>query len=288
MAAVSTICRPFHGFVSLLAAPDDHRRPAMMAGMHWDVGTYATTFSFVARGGDDLLALISAQPRERVLDLGCGTGRHVAALAAAGVDVLGADLDPAMLAAAAVEHPGLRFVAVDARELSLAALGAGEPFDAVLSNAALHWMQPQDLVLRNVRGVLRPGGRFVAEMGGAGNIAALDAALRGALADVGLADPPVPANFFPTVGQEAALLEAAGFRVEAAWWFRRPSPLPEGTTAADWTRLFRAPVWDAVADDVRDRLAAAVDARAAAAGLHGPDGSWTADYCRLRFVAVAA
>lgn len=255
--------------------------------MQWDAGTYATTFGFVASGGDDLLPLLQARPRERVLDLGCGTGRHAAALAASGVSVVGADLDPAMLAAAGAAHPEVRFVAVDARELTLAALGAGEPFDAVLSNAALHWMQPQDLVLRNVRGVLRPAGRFVAEMGGAGNIAALDAALRGGLADIGRPQVAVPTNFFPTLGQEAALLEAAGFRVEAARWFRRPSPLPPGTTAADWTRLFRAPVWDAVPEPARDALAEAVDARAAGAGLLAADGTWTADYCRLRFVAVA-
>jgi SAM-dependent methyltransferase len=259
----------------------------MAHAMRWDADAYATTFSFVAAGGDELLGLLGAGPGELVLDLGCGTGRHAGALARAGVRVVGADADPAMLAAAAAAHAQVRFVLVDARELSLDRLGSGEPFDAVLSNAALHWMQPQDLVLRNVRAVLRPGGRFVAEMGGAGNIAALDAALRGGLAEVGLGELQVPANFFPTVGQESALLEAAGFRVEAARWFRRPSPLPAGTTAADWTRQFRAPVWDAVAVEAREALRAAVNARADAAGLRGSDGSWIADYCRLRFVAVA-
>jgi len=251
----------------------------------WDAREYDSTFGFVGRYGDDVLTVLAARPGERVLDLGCGTGRHAALLAAGGVAVTALDADPDMLAAARREHPEVSFVMADATSFDLADLGAKEPFDACFSNAALHWMTPQAAVLANVRRVLRDDARFVAEMGGAHNIEALDASLRLALADLSL-DVDVPSNYFPTVGQQATALETAGFRVEQATWFRRPTALEPGTTAADWTRHFRSRVWSSVADSSHGDLAEAVDRRAAERGLHTASG-WIADYCRLRFTATA-
>ena len=255
-----------------------------MNGNQWQAEDYDRRFAYVSRLGDDLLELLGPVAGLRVLDLGCGTGRHAAALADKGAHVVGIDADEGMLAKARTDHPNVRFVHLDADRLSLAAIGTPMPFDVCLSNAALHWMTDQEQALRNVRSVLRGGARFVAEMGGAGNIATLDAALRGALQDLGLADVRVVRNYFPTVGQQAALLELCGFRVELAAWFPRPTPLAEGDTAADWTRHFRASTWNAVPVDRHDDLARAVDRRAVS--LHTADG-WFADYCRLRFVAIA-
>jgi hypothetical protein len=134
----------------------------------------------------------------------------------------------------------------------------------------------------NVRGVLVEGGRFIAEMGGDGNIAAL----RGALAQQGLAGVEVPRNLFPTIGRQAGLLDAAGFRVAQASWFRRPTPVDAGSTAADWTRHFRATAWAQVPEQQRAAVGVRVDEPAHAAGLRDC-GRWVADYCRLRFVALA-
>jgi trans-aconitate methyltransferase len=254
----------------------------------WDAAVYDARFGFVARSGDALLDLLELRPGLGVLDLGCGTGRHAGMLAERGAHVVGLDLDVDMLATARVAHPGVRFVQGDATRFSLADLGAREPFDACLSNAALHWMTPQDLVLANVRGVLADGAPFVAEMGGAGNIARMDSALRAALGGMGLAQVDVVTNFFPTVGAEAALLEAAGFRVEEMAWFERPTPLGPGTSPADWTRQFRAATWDSVPADLHADLAQRIDAHAESSGLHAAEGGWVADYCRLRFRAVAA
>ena len=163
-----------------------------------------------------------------------------------------------MLARARIEHPEVTFVEADATLFDLGTLGAQRPFDGCLSNAALHWMTDQASVLRNVRAVLRSGAPFVAEMGGAGNIAALDESLRAALDDLGLGEIPIPANHFPTVGQQSTLLEAAGFRVEHAMWFPRPTPLHPGTTAAGWTRQFRTAVWDAIPSTSHPALERAV------------------------------
>jgi SAM-dependent methyltransferase len=250
----------------------------------WHAEDYDSRYGFVSRLGDDLLELLGPVSGMRVLDLGCGTGRHAGELASRGADVVGLDADASMLDRARREHPGARYVQMGADVLSLPALGATSPFDACLSNAALHWMTDQEEVIRNVRSVLREGGRFVAEMGGAGNIATLDAALRSGLQDLGLAGIRVVRNYFPTVGQQSILLESCGFRVDLAAWFPRPTRLAEGDRASDWTRHFRAATWRAVPEDRHAELARAVDARATS--LCRSDG-WYADYCRLRFVAVA-
>lgn len=257
-----------------------------VAGNSWDAAAYDTQFGFVGRYGDEVLTLLNATDEDRVLDLGCGTGRHAAQIAEAGASVIGLDADQHMLEKAFADHPGIRFVRADATAFTLDDLGTAEPFTACFSNAALHWMTPQDAVLRNVRSVLETGGRFVAEMGGAGNIAALDGSLHAALQDLGLPNIDVHANHFPTVGEEASLLEESGFRVEFATWFRRPTPLEPGSTAADWTRHFRADTWAQVGPEAAPELAALVDSHAAERGL-STDSGWIADYCRLRFVAIA-
>jgi trans-aconitate methyltransferase len=256
-----------------------------MSSNPWNAEEYATTFGFVARYGDDVAALLDIQSGQRVLDLGCGTGRHASLLAEAGAVVTGLDADAGMLEMARREHPAIAFVQADATAFSLDDLGADVPFDACFSNAALHWMTPQAAVLANVRAVLRPGARFAAEMGGAQNIAALDESLRLALADLAL-DISVPRNYFPTVGEQASALENAGFRVDYALWFERPTPLAAGTTAADWTRHFRAMVWTEVPTGRHDELARAIDRHAEQRGLRS-GSNWQADYCRLRFLAVA-
>lgn len=258
-----------------------------MTGNAWDAAAYDSRFGFVSHHGDDLLELLAPSPGEAILDLGCGTGRHAGILHARGAGVVGMDADEDMLAAARLAHPHVPFVRADAVSFGLADLGVDRPFDACVSNAALHWMTPQKAVLRNVRAVLGEGARFVAEMGGAGNIARLDASLRAALEDLGLGGAPVVTNYFPTVAEQSVALESAGFRVEYMRWFRRPTPLGPGTTAADWTRHFRATTWASVPGGRHAELAAAVDAQAAERGLHDADG-WTADYCRLRFVAIAS
>jgi trans-aconitate methyltransferase len=257
-----------------------------VANNAWDAVEYDSTFGFVARHGDALVDVLDPRPGERVLDLGCGTGHHAAEIASRGALVVGMDLDDSMLAKACSDHPGVRFVRADGAAFGLTDLGVHDPFDACFSNAALHWMTPQEAVLRNVRAVLVEGGRFVAEMGGEGNIAALDTALRRALAEEGLSGIEVPRNHFPTIGQQAGALEAAGFRVERASWFPRPTPLGPGSTPAGWTQHFRAATWAQIPEPQQTVVAARVDALARAAGLRA-SGGWIADYCRLRFVAVA-
>jgi len=256
----------------------------------WDAAGYDASFSFVTAYGAPLLDLLDARPGERVLDVGCGTGHQAAALAERGVEVVGVDSDAAMLVLARTQHPGLVVAQVDAQDgvAITAAVGAGS-FDAVLSNAALHWMTRQDDVVAALASVLRPGGRLVVEMGGAGNVARIAAALRAARAEVGL-DPDLPTSWtFPSPGEQAARLERHGFVVRLVALYDRTTPLEPGSTAADWVRMFGAALVDDVPRTSRLSFDHAVDAHARDLGLdRRPDGEpgWWIDYVRLRFLAV--
>src|SRR5207302_10671977 len=105
-------------------------------GQTWDAGLYDGRHAFVWKHGASLVGLLAPRPGERVLDLGCGTGHLTAALAAAGAGVVGLDRSEEMLAQARSAYPALEFVCGDARDFRF-----GEPFDAVFSNAALHWVR---------------------------------------------------------------------------------------------------------------------------------------------------
>ncbi|MFN8167830.1 MAG: methyltransferase domain-containing protein [Candidatus Nanopelagicales bacterium] len=255
----------------------------------WDAAGYDASFSFVTSYGAVLLDLLAAQPGERVLDLGCGTGHQAAEVAAAGAQVVGVDADAAMLEIARAEHPEVAFVRADGQDADALRAAVDGPVDAVLSNAALHWMPRQDDVVAAVAAVLRPGGRFVAEMGGGANVALTTQAIRAGRAAVGL-DPGIASSWtFPTPGEQAARLERHGFDVRLVQCFDRTTPLAAGSTSADWARMFGAALVADVPDADRARFDAAVDAAAAELGLaRRPDGEpgWWADYVRLRFVGV--
>jgi SAM-dependent methyltransferase len=260
-----------------------------MDAHRWDAAGYDASFSFVTSYGAALLDLLAARPGERVLDLGCGTGHQAAELAALGVEVVGVDADPAMVALARDEHPGLRVELADAQDPAALLAIVGRPLDAVLSNAALHWMPRQDDVVAGIAAVLRPGGRLVAEMGGGRNVARTTEAIRAGREAVGL-DPDIASSWtFPTPAETASRLERHGFDVGLVQCFERMTPLSPGDATSAWARMFGAALVADVPDDRRDEFDRAVDARAAELGLATrPDGEpgWWADYVRLRMVAV--
>ena len=246
----------------------------------WDTDRYQRQFGFVSAMAGGVVELLDAAPGEVVLDLGCGTGELAARIAATGARVIGLDSDPAMVAAAARRLGEANTLLADGPDFRLPG-----PVDAVFSNAALHWMPRPAEVVGCVRAALRPGGRFVAELGGAGNIAEVLAAVAVALAEAGL---PEPANpwYFPTPAQQAALLEEAGFRVARMEYFPRPTPLadcPGGL--ADWLEMFGRSLTAEVPAALLPQVLARVNQLAAPRLRRG--GEWFADYWRLRFMAVA-
>lgn len=240
-----------------------------MAGQRWNPVDYAAHAGFVPALGAEALASLDPRPGERILDLGCGDGALTRRLLDAGAAVVGVDADPAMVAAA--RAGGIDAHAGDAQRLAF----VGE-FDAVFSNAAIHWMPDHTAVAAGVFAALKPGGRFVGECGGFGNIAAIRTAMGAVLRAHGR--DATEAQRYPTAERWTQLLAATGFTNIEARLIPRPTPLPTGM--AGWLRTFRRGLMGA--DD--DALAAEVEALLAPA-LRDDAGNWTADYVRLRWRA---
>ena len=247
-----------------------------MSTQRWDPAEYDRTARFVSDLGAPVLDLLDPQPGERILDLGCGDGALTEVLVARGAEVVGVDASEAMVAAA-------RARGLDARVVDGHDLGFDAEFDAVFSNAALHWMRRPDAVLAGVARALRPGGRFVAELGGHGCVAAVTVALVAVLGRRGIDGHALSPWYFPTVADYRSRLEAQGFAVRSVELIPRPTVLPGDVR--DWLTTFAQPFLAAV--EPADR-AAVLDETADLLRpvLCDERGVWTADYVRLRVAAA--
>jgi trans-aconitate methyltransferase len=241
----------------------------------WDAARYQDKHSFVWRYGANLLELLNPQPGERILDLGCGTGQLTAEIDRAGAQVVGLDSSPDMLADARKNFPGITFVLADA-----ATFDFPQPFDAVFSNAVLHWVKDAAGAVSSIARALRPGGRFVAEFGGRGNIASVQAALRSVLGP--MADEQSP-WYYPSIGEYAPVIERHSLEVQNASLFDRPTQLDGENGMEHWLRMFMQTYLRQFspqrADDVVHQLVEQLRP-----ALYR-DGVWSVDYRRLRIVA---
>lgn len=250
--------------------------PEPGAGQRWDPDRYARNGRFVADLGAPLIDLLAPGRGETVLDLGCGDGALTEKLARLCEKVVGVDSSAEQVEAA--RRRGLDARRADGHDLPF----EGE-FDAVFSNAALHWMTRPDAAIDGIWRALRQGGRLVGEMGGRGNVRRIREALAAAAAARGVDAEARLSWYFPSAGEYRARLEARGFRVAEIQTIDRPTRLPGDVT--DWLETFAEPVLlafgpndrEAVADEVREALRPA---------LYDPDSGWTADYVRLRFRAL--
>ncbi|MEF2280016.1 methyltransferase domain-containing protein [Deinococcus sp. YIM 134068] len=246
---------------------------------HWQARHYRDRHAFVYESSRDLVSgWLVPQPGECILDLGCGTGELTAHIAGSGAVVTGVDASPDMIAGARARSSGVTFEVGDAHLLTFR-----EEFDAVFSNAALHWMRPLPPVFANLHAALRPGGRLVLEMGGVGNVLGVREAVEGALADLGL---PALAHpwVFPSPGELATTLEAAGFRVERLHLFGRLSVLSGADGFRAWLEGFAGGWLSPLNDDERAAVLAHAEELARPRLWNGQD--WVADYVRLRALAV--
>jgi trans-aconitate 2-methyltransferase len=223
--------------------------------------------------GEGVVELLQPRPGERILDLGCGPGQLTQKIAESGAEVVGVDASPSMIGQARQNFPALRFVLQDA-----AALTFDQEFDAVFSNAALHWMLDPAAVVTAVSKALRPGGRFVAEMGGKGNIQTIVSAIQ----RVVLQYHPLPPSrqYYPSVSEYTAILEAHGLEVRLAQLFERPTPLEGEAGMENWIRQFKNYYFDNLPPTALAEVLSDLRTK-----LHSDQG-WHADYRRLRFVAV--
>jgi SAM-dependent methyltransferase len=238
----------------------------------WSSDRYIEHAAYVPSLGAAVLELLDPQPGERVLDVGCGEGTLTQQIAARGAAVVGVDSSEDMIDAA-------RARGLDARLLNAETLAFDHEFDAVFSNAALHWVRDHDALLAGIARALRPGGRFVAEFGGYGNIAAIEVAVGAVLARRSL--PAEKRRYYPSDDEYRARLEAHGFDVREISLIPRPTPLPTGMRG--WLEIFERATLDrlgaardSVLQEIEDLLRPSLcDWR----------GRWMAPYVRLRFKA---
>lgn len=240
--------------------------------MNWNAASYQQQHSYVWQQAESLLSHLKAQAGEHILDLGCGTGQLTEQIAASGANVIGLDSDRAMIAQAQANYPHITFQVADAANFELPT-----PVDAVFSNATLHWVSQPEAAARCIAQSLKPGGRFVAEFGGKGNVKTILAALEKVSGRTGL-NP----WYFPSLGEYAHLLETAGFEVVFAHLFDRLTPLAEAGLAG-WLTMFGQCFF---ADLSAAEWATMVRAVEEAASQLYQNGEWIADYRRLRIVAT--
>ena len=267
----------------------------------WNAAEYDAKHAFVYEKAKGLVELLAPKVGERILDLGCGTGALTAEIAARGAEVLGVDRSEEMIAQARKKFPALRFEVMDARQLRFKPDGADGTaklprteeentagFDAVFSNAVLHWIPEANEVIAGVARVLKPGGRFVAEFGGKGNIQKLVAGFHRALAALNIESPEaVGPWFYPSVAEYAGMLERHGLEVREASLFDRPTVLEEGERGLEnWIRVFRQTFVEKMGEADAVRWIREVERQCR--GELFQDGSWVLDYRRLRVAAWKA
>lgn len=251
-----------------------------MAQNNWNPSLYQDKHSFVFEYGRDLLALLEPVGGERILDVGCGTGQLTAAIANSGATVVGFDASPSMIESARANFPNLEFLVADAAAFSFA-----EPFDAVFSNAALHWVMRAEDAARCIAEALKSGGRFVTEFGGSGNGENVAQAIQQTVKEM-LNLEVHHQWFFPSIGEYATLLEKSGLQVGYASLFDRPTKLEGEDGMRNWIRMFCQAMFKAVPDELQDEALSRIEDKLRSK-LY-VEGSWFVDYRRLRIIARKA
>ncbi|EFM10062.1 Methyltransferase type 11 [Paenibacillus curdlanolyticus YK9] len=246
----------------------------------WQSESYDHQMAFVSAYGAPLVDLLNIQPGETVIDWGCGTGDLAAGIADKGAVVFGIDASVDMIERARVKHPSIKFAVEDGQRYR-----SEQPVDAIFSNAALHWMTDAAGTAASIAASLKPGGRFVAEFGGSGNVKAVTDALQSAFETVKPAKPFRHPWYFPTIGEYATLLQEVGFEVNTAMLYDRPTPQVGGDNGIrGWLATFADVIMEGIDAEQAAAIIALTEERLRPALYR--DGEWIVDYRRLRVTAT--
>jgi trans-aconitate methyltransferase len=246
--------------------------------MKWNTQLYNNKHAFVYQYGEAVIELLNPRPYEKILDLGCGTGELTQKIKEAGSLIIGIDSSVEMIEKARKEHPLISFEVMDAVDMNYK-----DEFDAVFSNAVLHWIKEKERVVEKVFQSLRTGGRFVAEFGGKNNVINIVNALGSAFRKRNL--PFEKFWYFPSTAEYAGLLEEKGFRVSMIQHFDRPTELADNTSGIkEWIEMFGSNFFKAVPGEIKKEIIEeAIDTLRE---TNYQNGKWYADYTRLKFVAL--
>jgi trans-aconitate methyltransferase len=248
---------------------------------YWNAHLYDDKHDFVFKYGEDVVQLLAPAQGERILDIGCGTGYHTNLIAQAGARVVGIDKSASMIERAQAVYPDL-----DVRVLSATDFYFETPFDAIFSNATLHWVLDKEKAVDHIAQALRPGGRLILEMGGKGNVEEIVVATRKVLTRHGYySNAATQLWYFPSLSEYTTLLEKKGFRVRFAAHFDRPTELKDTADGIkDWMKMFCNAFFndipDAELETVLDEIQEAVRP------TNYRNGTWYGNYKRLRIAAV--
>ena len=246
----------------------------------WNPALYKKQHAFVHEYGKDLLQLLAPQQQEHILDVGCGTGELTKQISTSCASVSGIDSSLEMIKAARKAYPEINFEHQDVRYLDCT-----EVYDAIFSNAALHWIKEADRVIHALSEALKFGGRLVVEMGGKGNVRRIVTTLQATLAELGfVAQSKFNPCYFPSIAEYAAILEKHQLTVTHAWYFERPTKLAGELGLTHWLNQFAMPFfqginekeWHNIINITTDKLKAELYV----------NGKWHADYKRLRFICT--
>lgn len=246
----------------------------------WNAVLYDQKHHFVSKFGEHLVDLLSPQKGESILDLGCGTGDLAYEISKYETIVHGMDASKTMIQQAQTKYPGIQFTVQDATQAFV-----HQQFDAVFSNAALHWMKSPKAVVQHVYDALKPNGRFVAEMGGDGNISSIVTAMKASMEELGL--PYIESYFpwyFPTEEEYSELLQRVGFRIEMITLYDRPTPLVGEDGIQNWLHMFSNSIFQDLTASEKEEVCR-LCVRKLKPQLY-QNNTWVADYRRLRFVAI--
>jgi trans-aconitate methyltransferase len=251
-----------------------------MVKNNWNTELYDKKHSYVFKFGEDVIKLLDPKPGETILDLGCGTGHLTNLIAGSGAIVLGIDSSAEMIEQARIKYPSIRFEIKDATDFSL-----NEKFDAVFSNAVLHWIPEKEKVVNCVYNCLKTGGRFVAEFGGKDNAKRVINSAGKILEENGYSDNKEFFSwYYPSIGEYSSVLEAYGFRVTYAVHFDRDTFLDEGVDVINWLEMFAKKIFNGMDEEKKIKIEQLIKDELRSSNKK--DGKWFVDYKRLRIAAV--
>ncbi|MEH7014275.1 methyltransferase domain-containing protein [Neobacillus niacini] len=247
---------------------------------NWNANLYDQNHSFVSRYGNNLIELLTLQEGEKILDLGCGTGDLAKKLSDNGGYVVGVDKSQNMITQALMKYPNIIFVVRNVIDL-----GYNAEFDAVFSNATLHWIKQPKLALTSIYQSLKPSGRFVAEFGGKGNVQIITNEIINQIKQSGIAykEEQFP-WYYPSIGEYTSLMEEVGFRVTFAEHFDRPTPLDGENGLRNWIKMFGSKLFEGIDETRIGNIVTNVEEKLKE--ILYKDGKWIADYKRIRLIGI--
>ncbi|MGM7724227.1 class I SAM-dependent methyltransferase [Metabacillus sp. Hm71] len=246
----------------------------------WNADLYDGKHSFVSKYGEDLLDLLAPKPKEKILDLGCGTGDLAQKIVDYGSDVVGVDKSENMIAQARSKYPDIHFEIRDATNLAF-----NQQFDAVFSNAALHWIKPPKAAVTSIYSSLKQKGRFVAEFGGKGNVKMITDEIINQLENAGFdyQQDKFP-WYFPSISEYTTIMEEAGFTVVYAQLYDRPTPLNDGEGLRGWINMFCDAFFEEIDQDQIDMMMKKIEKQLK--NRMYVNGHWLADYKRIQVIGI--